>query len=98
MSFLANYSTKYVLKVKIFSPRVYPFSKMEVKWRDLTLFISSLLYFGKNYTIVIEITILFTMPIEYTIKISHGISRIYLQRRPIRAIKTSKIYITKVIK
>ena len=31
------------------------------------------------------------------LKISHGISRIYLHRRPIRAIKTFKIYITKVI-
>ena len=34
MSFLANYSKKYVQKVKLLSPRVYPFSKMAVKWRE----------------------------------------------------------------
>ena len=54
--------------------------------------------FGKNYTILIEI-ILITMSILYKIKPSHGISQtIYLHRRPIRAIKTSKIYITKPMK
>ena len=36
MSFLASYSKKYALKVKILSPRVYSFTKMAVKWRDLT--------------------------------------------------------------
>ena len=59
--------------------------------------IASLFYFGKNYTVVIE-TMLFTMSIKYKVKISHDVSRIYLHRRPIRAIKTSKIYIAKVIK
>ena len=54
--------------------------------------------FGKNYTILIEI-ILIAMSILYKIKPSHGISQtIYLHRRPIRAIKTSKIYITKPTK
>ena len=55
----------------------------------LALFISSLFYFGKNYTIVIEIIILFSMSIWYKIKISHNISQIYLHQRPIRAITTS---------
>ena len=36
MSLLASYSKKYVQKVKVLSPQVYPFSKMVVKWRDLT--------------------------------------------------------------
>ena len=36
MSFLASYSKKYVLKVKILYPCVYPFSKIAVIWRDLT--------------------------------------------------------------
>ena len=36
MSFVASNSKKHALKVKILSPRVYPFSKMTVKWRDLT--------------------------------------------------------------
>ena len=61
------------------------------------LSILSLFYFDKNYTTVIK-TILFTMSIQYKIKISHGIIRIYLHRRPIWAMKTCKIYITKVIK
>ena len=36
MSFVASNSKKHALKVKILSPRVYPFSKMTVKWRGLT--------------------------------------------------------------
>ena len=56
--------------------------------------IASLFYFSKNYMIVKEI-ILFTMSISYKIKISHGISWIYLHQRPTWTIKTSKIYITK---
>ena len=36
MLFLASYSKKYIKKVKILSPRVYPLSKMVVRWRDLT--------------------------------------------------------------
>ena len=32
------------------------------------------------------------------IKISLRINRIYIQRRPIQAIKTFKVYITKIIK
>ena len=47
------------------------------------LFILSLFYFGRNYTIAIEMKILFTMFYGIKIKISHDISRIYLQRRPI---------------
>ena len=35
MSYLASYSKKYVLKVKIFSLCVYPFTKMAVKLSDL---------------------------------------------------------------
>ena len=45
------------------------------------LFISSLCHFCKNYAIEI---ILFTMPIQYKIKISHSISLIYLLQRSIR--------------
>ena len=79
------------------SPRVYPFSKMAVKWRNLTLLISYLFPLGKNYTIVREIIIL-KCSYAIKIKLSHGISRIYLHWRPIRAIETSKIYIPKVKK
>ena len=33
MTIVASFSKKYALKIKILSPRVYPFSKMTVKWQ-----------------------------------------------------------------
>ena len=47
------------------STNFYDFNNMYERGGDIYLFISSLFYFVNNYTIVIEIIILFTMSTWY---------------------------------